>query len=70
MQFWVKFPESIELMGLNESHCAVATEWAPDSRLFMTAVMHPRVRVDNEFTIFNNYGVALKKISLSTTELY
>jgi len=32
MQFWDKHdPEWIDLIGRNESHCAVATEWAPDS---------------------------------------
>jgi len=32
MQFWTKTdPEWIDLIGFNESHCAVATEWAPDS---------------------------------------
>jgi uncharacterized protein with WD repeat len=54
MQFWDR--ESLELIGSAKAHCAVATEWAPNSREFIAAVMHPRVRVDNEITVFNNYG--------------
>ncbi|EGC36920.1 hypothetical protein DICPUDRAFT_31095 [Dictyostelium purpureum] len=34
-----------------QSHCAVFTEWAADSIHFMTAVLSPRIRVDNGIKI-------------------
>lgn len=55
--FWDKQDISnIHLIGKNNSHSSIQQEWSPDSRYFMTAVTHPRVRVENELSIFNNYG--------------
>lgn len=63
MQFWDY--ESLELIGKTKSHCAVVTEWAPDSRHFLTSVLYHRVKVENEFSIYNNYGKKILNHKLS-----
>jgi len=62
MQFWDK--DELVLLGVNQSHCAVTCEWAPDSRHILTAVLFPRVRVDNELNVFNYYGKRLTNIAM------
>ena len=49
-------------LGTNSAHCTVAHSWSPDSRYFMTAVLAPRMNVDNGFKIFkyNGYGPVVR----------
>lgn len=54
IQIWNK--DSLSLIGKNKAHCATICEWSPDGSQILTAVTHPRVRVDNEVKIFNYYG--------------
>jgi len=44
-------------IGSNTAHCSVAYGWSPDSRYFITAVLAPRMNVDNGFKIFKYNGV-------------
>jgi len=44
-------------IGTNTAHCSVAYGWSPDSRYFITAVLAPRMNVDNGFKIFKYNGV-------------
>merc|ERR1712137_476711 len=36
-----------------QANCTVSAEWAPDGRRFLTAVLAPRMRVDNNITIWD-----------------
>ncbi len=44
-------------IGTNTAHCSVSYGWSPDSRYFITAVLAPRMNVDNGFKIFKYNGV-------------
>jgi len=41
-------------MASCEAACTVSAEWAPDGRHFMTAVLAPRMRVDNGVTVWHS----------------
>lgn len=43
-------------MGSNSAHCTVGFAWSPDSRFFLTAVLAPRMNVDNGFKIYKYNG--------------
>lgn len=58
IQIWNK--DSFKIIGKNKAHCTVICEWSPDGQQIMTAVIHPRVRIDNEIKQFTYFG---KKIS-------
>lgn len=69
MQFWNK--DNLQLIGKNTSHCAVECEWSPDGSQLMTAVLFPRVRVDNECKTFSYNGKRLQTRKLDVgNELY
>lgn len=38
-------------LGTNSAHCTVSYSWSPDSRYFLTAVLAPRMNVDNGFKV-------------------
>lgn len=38
------------------ANCTVSAEWCPDGRKFLTAVLAPRMRVDNGLTVWNALG--------------
>lgn len=44
------------LAGSNAAHCTVSHSWSPDSRYFLTAVLAPRMNVDNGFRVFKYNG--------------
>eukprot|EP00929_Paragymnodinium_shiwhaense_P108509 TRINITY_DN74828_c0_g1_i1.p1 TRINITY_DN74828_c0_g1~~TRINITY_DN74828_c0_g1_i1.p1 ORF type:complete len:727 (+),score=153.67 TRINITY_DN74828_c0_g1_i1:98-2278(+) len=44
---------SYERVSSCQAACAVNSEWAPDGLHFLTAVLAPRMRVDNAVTIWN-----------------
>ena len=67
MDFWdVK---SAKIVGSAVAHCAAVTEWAPDSRHFIAAVVSPRIRVDNGYKIFRYDGVCIYEAAIRD-ELY
>lgn len=53
-----------------KAYCSVKHEWSPDGITFASAVLFPRVRVDNEITLFNYLGDKVAYRSFKTTELY
>lgn len=69
IQIWNK--DTLTLIGKNKAHCTVVCEWSPDGAQILTAVTHPRVRVDNEVKQFTYYGKKLyhRKID-NTNALY
>ena len=50
----------------SSSYCC----WSPDDRKFITAIVTPRLRVDNCYKIFSYTGVLLHKANYDHTELY
>ena len=57
MDFW--HLDKMKELGKTKAYCSVSTEWAPDGLHFMTAVLHKRVKVDNELKIFKANGEQL-----------
>jgi translation initiation factor 2A len=57
MDFWDR--NKLKKMGTVQSSCAVSYEWSPDSRLFITATLTPRLRVDNNFRVYSYAGELL-----------
>jgi len=45
-----------EEIGKTKAYCTVSVEWASDGKHIMTAVLHERVKVDNEVKIFKANG--------------
>lgn len=69
IQFWNK--DTLKLIGKNKAHCTVGCEWSPDGSQVMTAVLYPRVRVDNEVKQFSYNGKRLDHRVIGTeNELY
>lgn len=69
IQFWNK--DTLKLIGKNKAHCTVGCDWSPDGTQVMTAVLYPRVRVDNEVKQFSYNGKKLHHRCMSTdNELY
>jgi translation initiation factor 2A len=46
----------LKKMGSTNLSCTVKYGWSPDSRYFMTATTHPRLRVDNNVKIYRYNG--------------
>ena len=57
MDFYDTAKNSIKKMGTNSAHCTVSYGWSPDSRYFFTAILAPRMNVDNGFKVFKYNGV-------------
>ena len=57
-------------IGKTKSYCSVQTEWAPDGLHFITAVLHKRVKVDNEIKIFKANGELMVKKCYKEQELH
>merc|ERR1740124_640883 len=45
LSFWDR--KTLKCLGTVEAHMTVSYEWSPDSRHFLTAILFPRLRVDN-----------------------
>ena len=43
-------------LGKTKAYCSVSVEWAKDGRHVMCAVLHERVKVDNEIKILRPNG--------------
>jgi len=50
------------------AECTVECAWAPSGRVFMTSSTHPRMRVDNNITLFRYSGEKICKLEFA--ELY
>jgi len=49
-------PKKVKKVGNAKAHCAAHFEWSPDSNYFTTAVLSPRIRVDNGYKIWTFDG--------------
>ncbi len=69
VEFWDL--KAKQLIGNTKAHCTVTAEWAPDSRCVLTAVLNPRMRIDNAISFYaSTGGKPFLADSYVTTELY
>ncbi|KNC56021.1 eukaryotic translation initiation factor 2A [Thecamonas trahens ATCC 50062] len=66
MDFWDT--SKLKLMGTAEANCPVYYGWSPSGRLFMTASLFPRMRVDNGIQIWSYYGKLLHSDTIDNVE--
>jgi len=45
-------------------------EWCPDGRKFLTAILTPKLRVDNQIKVFKYTGELIQVVHFNDTELY
>lgn len=57
-------------IGICKSNSASYCGWSNDDRKLITAILTPRLRVDNCYKIFSYTGVLLHKTNYDHTELY
>ena len=53
-----------------KSNSASSCCWSPDDRKLLTAILSPRLRVDNCYKVYSYTGVLLHKANFDDTELY
>jgi len=68
IEFWDLSDQ--KLIGNCKAHCTVSSEWSQNSKIIMTAVLNPRMRIDNMITFFDFTGKKLVSDSYEKTELY
>jgi len=54
MDFWDR--KKVKKLGTAQAHTTSHFEWSPDGMFLLTAVLFPRMRIDNEFRIWNYDG--------------
>jgi len=57
-------------IGSCKSNSAVYCGWSPDGRRLLTAVLNPRLRVDNNYKVYKYNGIMLSMVDFTQTELY
>jgi translation initiation factor 2A len=57
-------------LGKTKAYCSVSVEWAKDGKHVMCAVLHERVKVDNEIRIIRPNGQLICSKSYKESELY
>lgn len=56
----------------NQCKSGSATQcfWSPCNNYFMTAILNPRLRVNNQYNVYNKTGTKLHTLDMSHTEMY
>ena len=54
LSFWDR--KTCKCLGTVDAHMSVNYEWSPDSKYFLTAILFPRLRVDNGYRIWSCNG--------------
>jgi len=62
--------ETRKRIGSCKSNSASYCGWSTDDRKLITAILTPRLRVDNCYKIYSYTGVLLHKMNFDDTELY
>lgn len=62
LSFWDR--KTLRCLATVDAHMTVAHEWAPDSRAFLTAILWPRLRVDNGFKLWSPSGALLHHLKV------
>ncbi len=68
IDFWSL--EGNKEIGKTKAYCTVGIHWAPDAKHILSAVLHERVKVDNEIRVYNAVGHLVCSQSFKTSELY
>ena len=58
VEFWER-TEKKAIIGNCKAYCTVSSEWSQNSSLVMTAILNPRMRIDNTITFYNFSGKKL-----------
>lgn len=53
-----------------KAYCSVKVEWSPDGKYVLGAVLHERVKVDNEVKVFSAVGNPQVGLCYKESELY
>jgi len=67
LSFWDR--KTLKCLGTVEAHMTVSYEWSPDSRHFLTAILFPRLRVDNGYRVWSCNGSLLQEEKLDELSL-
>ena len=62
--------ETHKELGKTKAYCTVSIDWAKDGKHVMCAVLHERVKVDNEIKILKANGQLLCSMGYKDSELY
>jgi translation initiation factor 2A len=62
--------ETKKKVGSCKSNSASHCSWSTDDRKLLTAILTPRLRVDNCYKVYSYTGVLLHKTNYDHTELY
>jgi translation initiation factor 2A len=62
MGFWE--PTKLKLFGRATAYCSSVQSWSPSSRHLLTAVLSPRIRVDNGFKLFTYAGKLVTDVAI------
>eukprot|EP01097_Dermamoeba_algensis_P002588 TRINITY_DN202_c0_g3_i2.p1 TRINITY_DN202_c0_g3~~TRINITY_DN202_c0_g3_i2.p1 ORF type:complete len:339 (-),score=136.27 TRINITY_DN202_c0_g3_i2:157-1065(-) len=57
--------KKLRKVGSGTAHCATFYDWSPDSNFLLTAVLSPRIRVDNGYQFWSNDCRLLKKVEVN-----
>eukprot|EP00825_Cyclidium_porcatum_P031338 TRINITY_DN3318_c0_g1_i3.p1 TRINITY_DN3318_c0_g1~~TRINITY_DN3318_c0_g1_i3.p1 ORF type:complete len:477 (+),score=95.46 TRINITY_DN3318_c0_g1_i3:77-1507(+) len=60
----------LKKIGYCKSSSAISCTWSPDCQKFITAVLTPRLKVDNNFKVFKYNGQQIHSCNFNKTELY
>lgn len=61
--------ETQQDLGKTKANCTVGCEWAPNGKHILSSVLYERVKVDNEFRIYNASGKLVCKQDFKNHEL-
>jgi translation initiation factor 2A len=68
IDFWTV--DTNKEIGKTKAYCTVGIHWAADGKHVLSAVLHERVKVDNEVRIYNAAGQLQCSASFKESELY
>ena len=59
LSFWDR--KTLKCLATVEAHMTVNYEWSPDSKHFLTAILFPRLRVDNGYRVWSCNGALVQE---------
>ncbi len=57
-------PDKLKIYGRATAYCSSVQHWSPNSRFILTAVLSPRIRVDNGFKLFTYAGKVVTEVAI------
>jgi len=68
MDFWDR--KKVKKLGSAQAHMTSHFEWSPDSQYLLTGILFPRMRIDNDFKVWNFDGTLIHRQQFTGSELY